>query len=63
MPLSRCLCLLSLRHTIPLPKASPVIDLAGILRTNGMKLEEGGLSSSPGVILYPAYCLINHACR
>ena len=53
----------SLRHTIPLPKASPVIDLAGILRTNGMKLEEGGLSSSPGVVLYPAYCLINHACR
>ena len=36
---------------------------AGILRTNGMKLEEGGLSSSPGVVLYPAYCLINHACR
>ena len=28
-----------------------------------MKLEEGGLSSSPGVVLYPAYCLINHACR
>merc|ERR1719370_494392 len=27
-----------------------------------MKLEEGGLSSSPGVVLYPAYCLINHAC-
>ena len=28
-----------------------------------MKLEEGGLSSSPGVVLYPAYCLLNHACR
>jgi len=34
----------------------------GILRTNGMKLEEGGLASSPGVVLYPTYCLINHAC-
>ena len=34
----------------------------GILRTNGMKLEQGGLRESPGVALYPIYCLINHAC-
>ena len=34
----------------------------GILRTNGMKLEQGDLVSAPGVVLYPVYCLINHAC-
>lgn len=34
----------------------------GILRTNGMKLEQGGLKGNPGVVLYPIYCLINHAC-
>ena len=34
----------------------------GILRTNGMKLEQVDLVSAPGVVLYPVYCLINHAC-
>jgi len=34
----------------------------GILRTNGMKLDQGGLRDNPGVVLYPVYCLINHAC-
>jgi len=34
----------------------------GILRTNGMKLEQGGLREAPGVVLYPIYCLINSAC-
>ena len=34
----------------------------GILRTNGMKLEQNSLRQSPGVVLYPIYCLINHAC-
>ena len=34
----------------------------GILRTNGMKLEQAGLRQNPGVALYPVYCLINSAC-
>jgi len=34
----------------------------GILKVNGMKLENGGLKQTPGVILYPIYCLINSAC-
>ena len=34
----------------------------GILKTNGMKLEHGGLKQSSGVVLYPIYCLINSAC-
>jgi len=34
----------------------------GILRTNGMKLEQNDLKLSPGVVLYPVYCLINSAC-
>ena len=34
----------------------------GILRTNGMKLEQNSLKQNPGVVLYPIYCLINHAC-
>ena len=34
----------------------------GILKVNGMKLEIGGLKQTPGVILYPIYCLINSAC-
>ena len=36
--------------------------MIGILRTNGMKLEQGSLKENPGVVLYPTYCLINHAC-
>ncbi|XP_023334833.1 uncharacterized protein LOC111706243 [Eurytemora carolleeae] len=34
----------------------------GILRTNGMKLEQVGSCECAGVALYPIYCLLNHAC-
>lgn len=36
--------------------------MIGILKTNGMKLETSGENGTPGVALYPIYCLINHAC-
>ncbi|XP_059082418.1 SET domain-containing protein SmydA-8-like isoform X1 [Tigriopus californicus] len=36
--------------------------MIGILKTNGMKLETAGENGTPGVALYPIYCLINHAC-
>lgn len=41
-----------------------ILRMIGILRTNGMKLEPSvyNCSGSPGVALYPIYCLINHAC-
>ena len=34
----------------------------GILKVNGMKLEQGLLKENPGVVLYPIYCLINSDC-
>jgi len=34
----------------------------GILKVNGMKLDNGRLKHNPGVVLYPIYCLINSAC-
>jgi hypothetical protein len=36
--------------------------MIGILRTNGMKMEPHGEKGIPGVVIYPIYCLINHAC-
>jgi hypothetical protein len=36
--------------------------MIGILRTNGMKMEPHGDRGIPGVVIYPIYCLINHAC-
>ena len=36
--------------------------MIGILRTNGMKMEPHGDKGIPGVVIYPIYCLINHAC-
>jgi len=41
---------------------SEITRAIGILRTNGMKLEQVGARECPGVALYPIYCLINHAC-
>ena len=34
----------------------------GILKVNGMKLENERLKHNPGVVLYPIYCLINSEC-
>jgi hypothetical protein len=36
--------------------------MIGILRTNGMKMDPHGDRGIPGVVIYPVYCLINHAC-
>eukprot|EP00095_Tigriopus_kingsejongensis_P012445 maker-scaffold89_size390429-snap-gene-0.18 protein:Tk12445 transcript:maker-scaffold89_size390429-snap-gene-0.18-mRNA-1 annotation:"protein isoform b-like" len=41
---------------------SEIQRMIGILRTNGMKLEQRGEDGTPGVALYPIYSLINHAC-